>query len=126
MVVNTFLPLLFQSLNRAYKRSDAARLNISLRYLDRFNPSIGLTSVPTSNCSTCKCIGFCFNPSIGLTSVPTAIWTWSSTDNGKFQSLNRAYKRSDQADQLGVAFDVGEFQSLNRAYKRSDSFLSLA
>src|SRR2546428_7570891 len=85
-----------------------------------------------------------FNPSIGLTSVPTTndpdrVWCPSL-----FQSLNRAYKRSDTCavnDELKASLDVSipqsglqafrpgmlvlamavaGFQSLNRAYKRSD------
>ncbi len=38
----------------------------------------------------------------------------------RFQSLNRAYKRSDQDNQLVVVYVPYLFQSLNRAYKRSD------
>ncbi len=112
--------LMFQSLNRAYKRSDPRRRpahqrhhHVSIpqsglqafrrqqgapgfRAPGRFNPSIGLTSVPThlsnkeklnmSNVSipqsglqafrpalshTLACVAGSFNPSIGLTSVPT-------------------------------------------------------
>ncbi len=111
---------MFQSLNRAYKRSDQ-ELRTALSYIENsFNPSIGLTSVPTSlSCSYAAL----FNT---------------------FQSLNRAYKRSDVAlleykmainmvsiPQSGLqAFrrwfllflnsPWGKFQSLNRAYKRSD------
>ncbi len=62
---------LFQSLNRAYKRSDLDQgyplLNFSIR----------------------------FNPSIGLTSVPTQFLSQGSPPYSVFQSLNRAYKRSD-------------------------------
>ncbi len=36
-----------------------------------------------------------------------------------FQSLNRAYKRSDRALAM-LGFGTQLFQSLNRAYKRSD------
>jgi len=37
-----------------------------------------------------------------------------------FQSLNRAYKRSDATFIRGNYIDGFGFQSLNRAYKRSD------
>ncbi len=36
-----------------------------------------------------------------------------------FQSLNRAYKRSD-LDKMLIGIKAHRFQSLNRAYKRSD------
>ncbi len=135
---------MFQSLNRAYKRSDltgnaemigssqvsipqsglqafrlAVALTVTTTYC-RFNPSIGLTSVPTAyvvqvdpeqsfvsipqsglqafrlnnhaihRSQVCR-----FNPSIGLTSVPTAIAAAPVVTIEAFQSLNRAYKRSD-------------------------------
>ena len=62
--------VLFQSLNRAYKRSDYISLDESLGTA-RFNPSIGLTSVPTKG----------QNDALVMQLM--------------FQSLNRAYKRSD-------------------------------
>ncbi len=62
----------FQSLNRAYKRSDSISRRASLKPARCFNPSIGLTSVPT------------WKP------ARPQIW------QGRFQSLNRAYKRSDE------------------------------
>ncbi len=37
-----------------------------------------------------------------------------------FQSLNRAYKRSDNVDEDAFLVII-VFQSLNRAYKRSDA-----
>src|SRR6266849_5473342 len=40
---------LFQSLNRAYKRSDSRFPVAIVELVYRFNPSIGLTSVPTPN-----------------------------------------------------------------------------
>jgi len=86
-----------------------------------------------------------FNPSIGLTSVPTKTNIIHDLSQERmFQSLNRAYKRSDrhtpwgcanltnvsipqsglQAFRQGLAallrFYPRQFQSLNRAYKRSD------
>ncbi len=39
---------LFQSLNRAYKRSDSRFPVAIVELVYRFNPSIGLTSVPTA------------------------------------------------------------------------------
>ncbi len=61
----------FQSLNRAYKRSDDPRNRDTDRKEKGFNPSIGLTSVPTFKASR------------------------QATKLKQFQSLNRAYKRSD-------------------------------
>src|SRR6266849_4616891 len=85
-----------------------------------------------------------FNPSIGLTSVPTYSGALATGAFTLFQSLNRAYKRSDgervcrgqchfdvsipqsglQAFRLLVVIfavlSISLFQSLNRAYKRSD------
>ena len=61
----------------------------------------------------------CFNPSIGLTSVPTVKGYTTAFVDVVFQSLDRAYKRSDRE----VKSSLGEkklFQSLDRAYKRSD------
>ncbi len=110
-----------------------------------FNPSIGLTSVPTpfkrwirhlKCCVSIPQSGLqafrltaerwrlahlrCFNPSIGLTSVPTASWFAGGSVTLKFQSLNRAYKRSDQYSPSARSHTTIAFQSLNRAYKRSD------
>ncbi len=42
-----------------------------VRFSAGFNPSIGLTSVPTRHQNATTRIGLGFNPSIGLTSVPT-------------------------------------------------------
>ncbi len=110
----------FQSLNRAYKRSDGqglrgllacwSRFNPSigltsvptmcapsfLAYAPCFNPSIGLTSVPTAPLRFVAFVAICFNPSIGLTSVPTAPRRLPPQLLDLFQSLNRAYKRSDE------------------------------
>ncbi len=61
----------FQSLNRAYKRSDAYFNQAWITIHDCFNPSIGLTSVPTNSAGS------------------------TITTGMRFQSLNRAYKRSD-------------------------------
>ncbi len=85
-----------------------------------FNPSIGLTSVPTySLIYAASTRHVCFNPSIGLTSVPTAPTREGIAKPWQFQSLNRAYKRSDPIEP-GPPEEAAEFQSLNRAYKRSD------
>ncbi len=64
-------------------------------------------------------LSWSFNPSIGLTSVPTVNQVNWRGNTVKFQSLNRAYKRSDEDDSLCRA-KKASFQSLNRAYKRSD------
>ena len=81
--------------------------------------SIGLTSVPTELCGSTLMGRRGFNPSIGLTSVPTHVLALCTADDLKFQSLDRAYKRSDWiTDILQVA--CMKFQSLDRAYKRSD------
>jgi len=61
----------FQSLNRAYKRSDSTCAVSPAPGCCRFNPSIGLTSVPTTRRPRWARQTCCFNPSIGLTSVPT-------------------------------------------------------
>ncbi len=42
----------------------------------------------------------------------------------RFQSLNRAYKRSDDRTPRLPRSKPHQFQSLNRAYKRSDLALS--
>ena len=50
-----------------------------------FNPSIGLTSVPTSPPLYVQSQRFCFNPSIGLTSVPTLDTAFQTrTPTGRF------------------------------------------
>ncbi len=135
----------FQSLNRAYKRSDNRHYPRHRGNERRFNPSIGLTSVPTYKGSRAYKVetvvsipqsglqafrrysatirdrrAISFNPSIGLTSVPTSEKVASGLLTLKFQSLNRAYKRSDGLE-LYQGKPLDTFQSLNRAYKRSDS-----
>src|SRR3989442_588677 len=60
-----------------------------------FNPSLGLTSVPTIVLYGDINLDNGFNPSIGLTSVPTGPFYTGQTGPLLFQSLNRAYKRSD-------------------------------
>src|SRR5713226_943143 len=62
----------------------------------------------------------CFNPSIGLTSVPTPCVMLPMPADERFQSLNRAYKRSDSIPGDATLCTRQQFQSLNRAYKRSD------
>src|SRR6266849_6503251 len=70
----------FQSLNRAYKRSDIFPFLPCLKIGRSFNPSIGLTSVPTVPPKR-KAVKLCsFNPSIGLTSVPTEYISLGSAD----------------------------------------------
>ncbi len=145
-------------------------VSLSRRIQVSFNPSIGLTSVPTQRWTPVPLAPhWCFNPSIGLTSVPTrhvfflsdlddrvsipqsglqafrrVAVNWHIEDRGLFQSLNRAYKRSDLArseypllnsssfnPSIGLTSvptwrpiarprGIYRFQSLNRAYKRSD------
>ncbi len=123
-----FVPDVFQSLNRAYKRSDDIRQTNVLNVEQGFNPSIGLTSVPTAYipCSRYRMLTVSipqsglqafrrrskrrstkdfrsFNPSIGLTSVPTWTHFLTKVDEEVFQSLNRAYKRSDHSFLLSMA-----------------------
>ncbi len=69
----------FQSLNRAYKRSDLRIPECLSQVQPSFNPSIGLTSVPTKD----ALVEF----------IPQLL----------FQSLNRAYKRSDTFSAQEVA-----------------------
>src|SRR6266849_6479081 len=93
----------FQSLNRAYKRSDLLYIDAPMLSLDGFNPSIGLTSVPTISLNPLfRDIAGRFNPSIGLTSVPTCFADVVGFVPDVFQSLNRAYKRSDDIRQTNV------------------------
>src|SRR5712692_1868940 len=56
------VPEQFQSLNRAYKRSDVRDCWFHNGDLSSFNPSIGLTSVPTSNPIFIGPSPFRFNP----------------------------------------------------------------
>src|SRR5712692_5899745 len=115
------VPLQFQSLNRAYKRSDNMIYHGATTYQVRFNPSIGLTSVPTSQSLLGSVFGEAVSiPQSGLKAFPQQatferclIQTVSIPQSGlqafrqrrarklsapghQFQSLNRAYKRSDQ------------------------------
>ncbi len=111
----------FQSLNRAYKRSDnIGKLPKIVVYLS-FNPSIGLTSVPTINTRLISVITSTgFNPSIGLTSVPTTKHCSEcsgSTAVSIPQSGLQAFRHSGSS---GATAQETMFQSLNRAYKRSD------
>ena len=62
---------MFQSLDRAYKRSDSMVAGAASAHVNGFNPSIGLTSVPTVSVGSGTASFNSFNPSIGLTSVPT-------------------------------------------------------
>src|SRR6266849_274419 len=95
MVMRWQVKQLFQSLNRAYKRSDKLFGRGFMVLRGCFNPSIGLTSVPTAPLMRLPPQLRCFNPSIGLTSVPTLYTILSTICYSLFQSLNRAYKRSD-------------------------------
>jgi len=86
----------FQSLNRAYKRSDAIHGDAVA--------SKAVVSIPQS----------------GLQAFRQALRKGFHGLARLFQSLNRAYKRSDgPPDALATPTEV--FQSLNRAYKRSDA-----
>ena len=85
----------FQSLNRAYKRSDRSR--------GRLFRDLKVVSIPQS----------------GLQAFRHGDVTYGVDTHAMFQSLNRAYKRSD-AEVIEVAREASRFQSLNRAYKRSD------
>ncbi len=91
---------LFQSLNRAYKRSDVvATIEIALTVFVSI-PQSGLQAFRRlPNPSYIAVLGS-FNPSIGLTSVPTIFFPLSSRLSMLFQSLNRAYKRSDAVPEI--------------------------
>ncbi len=98
LVTEQIATQVFQSLNRAYKRSDVVHEIPPQTQMYSFNPSIGLTSVPTHSISPNnsglpvvsipqsglqafrhldvqrgKEAYSGFNPSIGLTSVPTSV-----------------------------------------------------
>jgi len=85
-----------------------------------FNPSIGLTSVPTVTLVNWGTTVGCFNPSIGLTSVPTDIIAVLASK--RMQSFNPSIGLTSVPTRFCFihieAIEV--FQSLNRAYKRSD------
>ncbi len=139
--------MLFQSLVRAYKRSDVVSSATIGKLPKGFNPSFGLTSVPTcvlrlsfkliklvsiprSGLQAFRlewaawsfAVRFCFNPSFGLTSVPTLGAAAYAMEAYLFQSLVRAYKRSD-FERVFQAPTSQSFQSLVRAYKRSDRMM---
>ncbi len=86
----------FQSLNRAYKRSDTPVCVASLYTI--------VVSIPQS----------------GLQAFRPRGWPRRSRLGRGFQSLNRAYKRSDHRRSVVRHLVLRWFQSLNRAYKRSD------
>ncbi len=111
-----------------------------------FNPSIGLTSVPTQLHCVCPLPHRAVSiPQSGLQAFRQRAQIRACSPHITFQSLNRAYKRSDRDTKMVIisrvvvsipqsglqAFRrsrnnvVGEnsewFQSLNRAYKRSDA-----
>ncbi len=89
-----------------------------------FNPSIGLTSVPTlRDAPAGSALKRGFNPSIGLTSVPTL-------DSTRGEIVSRAVSIPQSGLQAFRPIDIygtwqmnESFQSLNRAYKRSDGAL---
>src|SRR6266852_2971301 len=138
---------MFQSLNRAYKRSDgyaleqfthAYAVSIPQSGLQAFRPAVHRCAYALVGwfqslnraykrsdhifgTRSSKVTGF--NPSIGLTSVPTRHIVLHNACKKLFQSLNRAYKRSDETAQPTFSGYSGAFQSLNRAYKRSDLLL---
>src|SRR6266849_2100715 len=116
---------MFQSLNRAYKRSDRVlchtevieackfqSLNRAYKRSDRKISAIGAllrgVSIPQS----------------GLQAFRLHTKGSDELSIQGFQSLNRAYKRSDSA-LLRVEIAASSFQSLNRAYKRSDQWRNL-
>src|SRR6266849_5178460 len=134
----------FQSLNRAYKRSDNRHYPRHRGNERRFNPSIGLTSVPTYKGSRAYKVetvvsipqsglqafrrysatirdrrAISFNPSIGLTSVPTV---WSSIKASHSIRFNPSIGLTSVPTVEGNTAPglPAPFQSLNRAYKRSD------
>ena len=134
----------FQSLNRAYKRSDLSGCSPIGSSFARFNPSIGLTSVPTHHYTTIPAsLCGCFNPSIGLTSVPTpSSYAYelrgdvSIPQSGlqafrphirhlslfrRLVSIPQSGLQAFRLPEMGIAKGTRQwFQSLNRAYKRSD------
>src|SRR6266849_3246836 len=87
---------MFQSLNRAYKRSDHPRKHRLTRPI--MFQSLNRAYKRSDNEATVRRPATC---------------KW-------FQSLNRAYKRSDKGVIVPIEGTVTMFQSLNRAYKRSD------
>ncbi len=112
---------MFQSLNRAYKRSDPRRRHTLRPAWNCFNPSIGLTSVPTMQSLSCAYFAHAVSiPQSGLQAFRPSLAANGTFNAGLFQSLNRAYKRSDASDGHVPAWGAVVFQSLNRAYKRSD------
>ncbi len=91
---------MFQSLNRAYKRSD--------EWIERRERCATQVSIPQSGLQAFRRV-HC-HPPLSRTSL--------------FQSLNRAYKRSDRVLCHTEVIEACKFQSLNRAYKRSDRKIS--
>ncbi len=110
----------FQSLVRAYKRSDNCRsdrgqgrskVSIPRSGLQAFRHGEGGIDTPYSCCVSIPRSGLqAFRPQV--TSCVTVVQA--------FQSLVRAYKRSDDRHALNCACNKDRFQSLVRAYKRSD------
>src|SRR6266852_154268 len=113
--------------------------------MEGFNPSIGLTSVPATSATRASASGeFVSIPQSGLQAFRRVASSFVIQSDLGFQSLNRAYKRSDRRSCPGLigelrcfnpsigltSFPTGfsllsqtfalVFQSLNRAYKRSD------
>ncbi len=93
--IRMFVQQGFQSLNRAYKRSDDDVIHCHSRYRGVSIPQSGLQAFRPKRCGAMAASSTGFNPSIGLTSVPTADTSRVGPARQLFQSLNRAYKRSD-------------------------------
>ncbi len=87
-----------------------------------FNPSIGLTSVPTQPLiPPWTKINVVSIPQSGLQAFRHSGGSVRHLYVLSFQSLNRAYKRSDPTNDTTRPLRGMMFQSLNRAYKRSDN-----
>ncbi len=98
-----------------------AIMKVSFACVRCFNPSIGLTSVPTAwryKQHTTKTS--CFNPSIGLTSVPTYDYTNVHVYTGLVSIPQSGLQAFRPSDCRPGGDRRARFQSLNRAYKRSD------
>ncbi len=93
-------PLSFQSLVRAYKRSDIHKRIRKRSSILVSIPRSGLQAFRLENRTVSSLGGKRFNPSFGLTSVPTMTLRNQASLGGQFQSLVRAYKRSDCSQTL--------------------------
>ncbi len=118
----TFSAHVFQSLNRAYKRSDRFCLVISTFRTGVSIPQSGLQAFRPRLIAWRSFFSYGFNPSIGLTSVPTFSSDSEVLSSIGFQSLNRAYKRSDEK-RLGSSCGLGNVsipQSGLQAFRHKD------